>query len=77
MIEPQPRTDENTERLRRAARLIQLSSIGGDRNFTEARDILATLSASERRELRLAVERLDDLLDADAFDRHMARQLNK
>jgi hypothetical protein len=72
--EPQPRTDEATkERLRRAARLIQLSAIGGDRNFAAARDLIATLSLDERRNLRLAVERLDDLLDADALDRHLAR----
>lgn len=77
MTEPKPRTDETDERLRRAARLIKLSAIGGDGNLIAARDLIATLDADERRSLRLAVERLDDLLDADAFDRRLARQITR
>lgn len=55
------------------AELIMLTAVGGDRNLIAARDKIAALDAESRRTLRLAVDRLADLLDADAMDRRLIK----
>jgi len=55
------------------ADLLRLASIGGDRNLIEARDRIHAMTTEERRRLRLALSRLDDLLDAVVIERRLAR----
>lgn len=54
--------------------IFALAVAGGDKNLIEARNRIAALDAESRRALRLAVDRLDDLLDADAMDRRLAKR---
>ena len=53
--------------------LLLLAAEGGDYNRKEIAKRIANMSVEERRTLRQALEALDELLDADALDRHLRR----
>jgi molybdopterin-guanine dinucleotide biosynthesis protein len=55
------------------ADLLRLAAEGGDRNLIEARDRIHAMTTEERRRLRQALSRLDDLLDAVVIERRLAR----
>jgi hypothetical protein len=57
------------------ADLLLLAAEDGDYNRKEAASRIANMTPDERRLLRRAIETLDELLDADAFDRHLIRDL--
>jgi hypothetical protein len=65
-IEP---TDEPTN----TEGLLALAMSGGDRNLTLVRDRIHDMTPEERRRLRLALDRLDDLLDAVVIERRLAK----
>ena len=70
----------NAERILAKARaldaMIQAFSLmltSSDRDFQEAADILSDMTPEDLRTLRVALARLDGMLDALALDRHLKR----
>jgi hypothetical protein len=54
--------------------LLILAAEGGDYNKREIAERIGNMAAEERRLLRSAISTLDELLDADAFDRHLRKR---
>ena len=52
---------------------LMLISEPSDRDYQEAGDILCDLAPEELRVLRAAINRIDEMLDAAALDRHLRR----
>jgi len=62
-----PYTEIDTE-------LLLLAASNSDRDHQEVADRLCDMTPEELRVLRLAIERLDGMLDALALDRHLRRE---
>jgi len=54
--------------------LLILTAEGGDYNRREIAARIENMSPAEKRILREALETLDELLDAEALDRHLNRE---
>lgn len=53
--------------------LLLFAANDSDYNRREIAERISNMSADERRILRQALSTLDELLDADSFDRHLKR----
>lgn len=68
-----PETEE-ASRLELETEIFAMASVGGDGNIQAACDRLQALSDEDRRHFRVALNRLDGMLDALALDRHLQRR---
>jgi hypothetical protein len=65
-----------TEPIQPNADLLKLATAGGDHNRKEASRRIRKMNSDQRRILRQALSRLDDLLDEVALELHLRRSRN-